>query len=287
MPTISAVVPMFNEHDRIESCIRALLDQTRPLDEIIIVDNGSTDGSADVVAALAADEPTIRMISESVPGCYAARASGYDAAVSDVIARTDADCRVARDWAERIEEFFGGEVGAEYAAVTGIVTLYDAPPFEFVDRRARSVPDRFANGGQVDGLHGLNHAIRRTAWIAVRDDLTRRQDIWEDLDIAMALGETGERVYFEPRLEVASSVRALRKSPFANRHYVTGGIRTARARGDRRRTRVMYLDVLFRTVGFTGMWLVFRPWDERTKTWKLRRLLQPLDDARWDVTQER
>jgi rhamnopyranosyl-N-acetylglucosaminyl-diphospho-decaprenol beta-1,3/1,4-galactofuranosyltransferase len=48
--TFAAVVVSYNRRDLLEKCLTALENQTRPLDEIIVVDNGSTDGSAEYVA---------------------------------------------------------------------------------------------------------------------------------------------------------------------------------------------------------------------------------------------
>ena len=53
MPRVSIIVPVYNKRDYIESCLRSLLGQTLSDIEVVCVDDGSTDGSADVVASIA------------------------------------------------------------------------------------------------------------------------------------------------------------------------------------------------------------------------------------------
>src|SRR5215472_10114778 len=48
-PTIAAVIPTLNRKASLRQCLDALLSQTRPVDEILVVDNGSSDGTADMV----------------------------------------------------------------------------------------------------------------------------------------------------------------------------------------------------------------------------------------------
>ncbi|WP_018177817.1 glycosyltransferase [Jongsikchunia kroppenstedtii] len=290
MLTISVVVPVYNEQSRIGGCLDSLLNQTVPFNEIIIVDNGSTDRSREIVAAAAQTNPVIRLIDEPEPGCYAARATGYDVAVSDIIARTDADVHVSETWAESIVTFFDGTSdidGTAFSAVTGPMTVYDGPPFAIVEKIATRQPKGHENGREIGSVTGPNHAMRRLAWKEIRENLTARQDVWEDADMGMALTEAGLRCFYNPRMVVAGSIRAQRKSPIKQWHYITGGIRTAQARGNRAAVKVMKADLPVRFVLFTGMWLLFRPWDNESQTWKISRLFRALDDEHGDVTKDR
>lgn len=99
-PAVSVVVPYFNSERHLAACIESLLGQEEVEGdyEIILVDNGSTDGSASIVAGY----PEVVSLKESTPGAYAARNAGIRRAQAPVIAFTDADCVVERSWLRSI-----------------------------------------------------------------------------------------------------------------------------------------------------------------------------------------
>jgi len=101
-PCVSVVVPFFNSERHLAPCIESLLGQDDiegPL-EIIFVNNGSTDGSASVVARY----PGLTVLDEPTPGAYAARNTGIRRARAPLIAFTDADCVVASDWLRSLRD---------------------------------------------------------------------------------------------------------------------------------------------------------------------------------------
>lgn len=85
---ISVVIPAYNSAAHIGRAIDSVLAQTRPADEIIVVDDGSTDATADVIRAYG---PKIRLIPQANTGASAARNAGINAATGDWIAFLDAD----------------------------------------------------------------------------------------------------------------------------------------------------------------------------------------------------
>ncbi|GGF72453.1 hypothetical protein GCM10007301_35340 [Azorhizobium oxalatiphilum] len=88
--TIAAIIPLYNGGRFIAEAIRSVVSQTRPPDEIIIVDDGSTDNGADVVRELAQTLP-ITLISKENGGQSAARNYGIAHARSSLIALLDQD----------------------------------------------------------------------------------------------------------------------------------------------------------------------------------------------------
>ncbi|SDU83848.1 glycosyltransferase family A protein [Gordonia westfalica] len=287
MSTLTVVVPAYNEEEFIGGCLDRLLAQSRPIDEIIVVDNGSVDATAAVVDRYVDAHPTVSRVVEERPGVMAARRRGFDMATSDVIAKTDADSHVALDWAERIALFFDRDDSREFAAVTGPVLTWDGPSYELQKRLMAWTLGRLAEGGEYGSVHGPNYALRRSAWLAVRDDLQWSDDVWEDLDLGLALSETDHRMFLDPGLTTDTSCRQLRHSPYRNRSYITGGVRTARGRNNPAALRALRIDLPIRFLTFTGMWLLFRPWDPEQRNWRPHRLLLPLERERQLVTSER
>lgn len=95
---VSVIIPVFNDHKRLENCLMALEKQTYPknLYEIIVVDNGSIE----LIAGLVNQCTQAFLSNEAQPGSYAARNKGISIAKGEVLAFTDSDCIPAPNWLE-------------------------------------------------------------------------------------------------------------------------------------------------------------------------------------------
>lgn len=85
---VSVIIPVHNGDRFVAESVRSVLEQTRPVLECVVVDDGSTDGTMDVLSSF---EPDIRVIRTPPSGVAAARNAGMDAARGDVFAFLDAD----------------------------------------------------------------------------------------------------------------------------------------------------------------------------------------------------
>jgi glycosyltransferase involved in cell wall biosynthesis len=201
--TVSVVVPSKDDADLLRRCLAALAVQTRPAEEIIVVDNGSTDATSAVARAAGA-----RVAFEPEPGVLAASATGYDAARTDIVARLDADCVPGPDWLEKLVSAFADD--PTLAAVTGGAHLVDGSP-----RLRRVLPAVYLSAyyavltltlGHVP-LFGSNMAIRRDAWASVSERVHRHDDmVHDDLDLAFHLGE-GHTIRYVGGLPMGISAR--------------------------------------------------------------------------------
>lgn len=106
MPRVSIIVPVYNKRDYIESCLRSLLGQTLSDIEVVCVDDGSTDGSADVVASIAEMDPRVRFLSQQNAGPGPARNAGMAAATGDILMFVDADDELVHDACECVATTF-------------------------------------------------------------------------------------------------------------------------------------------------------------------------------------
>lgn len=90
-PRFSVVVPLYNKGPHVGPTIHSALNQTWPAEEIIVVDDGSTDGGLEIVQEIRDDRLRILTRSPPGPGGYAARNLGIRSAKGDWIAFLDAD----------------------------------------------------------------------------------------------------------------------------------------------------------------------------------------------------
>lgn len=97
MEKISVIVPVYNAEDWLQDALASLQRQTYADFEVILVDDGSTDGSADICRKMCGQDPRFRIISQSNYGVSMARNAGLDHARGEWIAFMDADDEMPSD----------------------------------------------------------------------------------------------------------------------------------------------------------------------------------------------
>lgn len=88
---VSIIIPVYNSRKYLRRCLDSIAAQSYPDREIIIVDDGSTDGSADICRAFANDNPATKVIHRPNGGLSCARNTGLDYAQGDYVTFIDAD----------------------------------------------------------------------------------------------------------------------------------------------------------------------------------------------------
>ena len=104
---ISVIVPVYNRKATLERCVQSLRGQTYSDLEIILVDDGSTDGSGALCNALAREDVRIRVIHKENGGVSSARNAGMEAAKGEYLMFTDSDDYVEPQMAEKLLEGIG------------------------------------------------------------------------------------------------------------------------------------------------------------------------------------
>lgn len=88
---ISVIVPCFNTEKYIERCLSSIIKQTYRYIEVIVVDDGSTDRSAEIIKAIEKTDDRIKYVYQENAGVSAARNKGLDCANGDLITFVDSD----------------------------------------------------------------------------------------------------------------------------------------------------------------------------------------------------
>ncbi len=180
-PTISVVIPAYNEASRIAGALESVFAQTRPPLEILVVDDGSTDDTATVAERYGA-----RVIAQKNLGISAARNRGIDEATGDWIALLDADDRwmpERLEWLARasaalpeIDFGFSDFTMEENGVVTVAHNLVRTPLYVIArgEKKASTIytirRDALARALAVGNFLG-------TSTIFVRRELLRRHDL--------------------------------------------------------------------------------------------------------------
>lgn len=110
MKKISVIVPVYNVKKYLPECIKSIVEQTYKNLEIIIVDDGSTDGSGDLCDELAETDERIRVVHQENKGISAARNYGKSIAAGEYISFVDSDDIISPVLFEKLEAMMSDSV---------------------------------------------------------------------------------------------------------------------------------------------------------------------------------
>ncbi|MBT0566962.1 glycosyltransferase family 2 protein [Williamsia sp. CHRR-6] len=274
--SLSVVMPAYNEEAVIGACLDRILRQGDAVAEVIVVDNNSVDRTADIVAAKAAQDPRVRLVEEKRAGVSYARYTGFAAARHDVIVSVDSDTIVGDGWAQAIDHAFAAH--PQLTAGTGPMIMHDLPlQGRFARRHARlsaRAAARLVTGKltPLPALSGANSAIRRSAWEQIREKVTYRRDVFEDLDRSLHLRTAGHTITVIPGMDATVSGRRLLSGPRDFLRYAACGPRTYALHGKRVMAAVAWFTSLTAVVRLTILLPLHRAWDPQTRSYSWKRL---------------
>lgn len=221
-PTVSIVIPAYNEEGVIEKCLLSCVNQQDAADEILVVDNNSTDKTAEIVRSVQRAHPqaNIRYTREKEQGIVPARDRGFRLAKSEVLGRIDADAMIEPGWVKSVRTTFSK---SDVMAATGPVAYHDMPMRRMalsLDKHIRQTLHNSAKNHTF--LFGSNMAIRKTAWAAIQDLLHRDKEdmLHEDIDIALSLYRKNLKVVYDKHMVGGMSARRIEDKPKDFYNYI-------------------------------------------------------------------
>ncbi|MGU3293499.1 glycosyltransferase [Williamsia sp. M5A3_1d] len=273
-PTISVIIPAYNEEADIAACLDALLDQDEPVHEVIVIDNNSTDGTAAIAESYARRSPTVRLVTETQQGALHAAARGVREAAGDLIAKIDADTVVTPRWTAAIRRFFA-VVPPTVAGGSGLCSMHDMPAqwlFRSAQARFTAKLEAAMRKGDITEMadtFGANCVMRAAAWTDIAPHTSTRDDIQDDLDIGLTVVDRGWQLAWVPGMDAQISGRRLCTTPASYWKYTARTPRTFRMHGKRKQWAGSLVGIGFARLAQALAWPVLAFWDPRDRTFAL------------------
>jgi glycosyltransferase involved in cell wall biosynthesis len=199
---VSIVIPVYNEADYLESCLKAVAKQTVEPYEVLVIDNNSTDRTVQIAKKFG----FVTVIPEPTQGIVFARNTGFRHAKGEILARIDADTILPANWVTLISKALSDD--SNLSAVTGRPSFRDvpiAPLFNWLQVLLYQNMQKLLTGSYM--LWGANMAVRKDAWIAVASNCSQRTDVDEDIDLSLCLHRGKFIISYLPELLVNVSLQ--------------------------------------------------------------------------------
>ena len=201
-PAISVILPYFNVQQTLVRCIQSILKQTFEDFELILVDNNSTDDSAQIAGSFSKTDHRIKLVSESRQGVAFASNRGFQLAQGRFLARMDADDEMRPN---RLEVQLAHLQSDEQVDLIGGQVAYQGPEENtgfrhYVDwsNRLLSPDDLFMNRFVELPMVNPTFMFRRSSW--VKYGSYRDGDFPEDYELFLRWMDQGARVSKVPEV---------------------------------------------------------------------------------------
>ena len=237
-PSVTVIIPVYDDAARLRTCLEALQAQTYPAArfDVVVVDNGSPQ---DQSVALP-DDPRFTLVSQPVPGSYAARNRGLEVATGEVLAFTDADCVPDPAWLEQAVAALTAPPRADL--VGGAMELF----YEGEGPSSAAELYEFRHGFTQGLVNNQPFAVTANmlTWRAVFDRVGPFDERFKstgDADFGRRVAASGGELRYAPAAVVRHPARATTQELVARVRRITGGTIDVNLKAGAGRGRFLYL----------------------------------------------
>ena len=214
----SVLICTYNRHELLQTCLRALIEETKEKPDQVVIVNGGDERADEVVQPfLNHPQMEVKLIKPVNKNLAASRNVGLPHCTGDIIAMTDDDAKIFPDWVTQMKRIHREH--PEAGAVGGLVlgTNTDSVVGKVAD--LITFPT-WPEARFVRTLPGVNISYKREVVqrIGLQDENLFRG---EDVDYNWRLLQLGYKIYFDPSIKVYHHHRPTLKA-FLNQHYMYG-----------------------------------------------------------------
>jgi len=190
---IALYVPCFNAEKTIQACLSAVLHQSRPADDILVIDDGSTDMTFKIASSF-----PVRIIKHTKNlGLAVARNTAIKNTNAKLIASLDSDCKPDKDWLKHLAK----KVSASNVAGAGGRAIEVNTSSVFDSWRAVHMKQHWGDSKKTNPpfLFGANTLFRRDLLLKAGSYNEKYRNNFEDVDISRRLRKRGYNLIYEPQ----------------------------------------------------------------------------------------
>jgi len=264
--SVSIIIPVYNEENYLRQCLEAIMAQIEPADEVIVVDNNSTDKTVEI----ANEFGFVKLLHEKKQGVFHSRNKGFNAAKSEIIGRIDADTRLDPDWTRRVKQIF---LDDQVAAATGPVYWYDMPLKDknyLAEHAFKGLLYKYDK--EFPFLLGANMAIRKSVWQKINHQLCNNKNMHEDMDLAIHLYQNREPIVYDSGMRAGASSRRFDSGPEDFYRY-SEMMRTSFAEHDMNPVGAKVATAAY-TLGYVTLYPLRRAYNDKNNRRSLRQLIR-------------
>jgi O-antigen biosynthesis protein len=192
LPRASVIVCSFNGAGTLRDCLDGIMELDYPDYEVIVVDDGSTDGTGEI-----AGEYPVRLITTQNRGLSSARNTGLEAATGEIVAYIDDDARPDVHWLQYLVRTLEGD---EWAAVGGpnLAPATDGWIADCIDNSPGGPIHVLLSDREAEHIPGCNMAFRRSILQGIGGFDPQFRIAGDDVDVCWRLRAQGAKIGFHP-----------------------------------------------------------------------------------------